>query len=196
MGLKIDMPLTLIRRPRAPHVLHGIIKDEVRYAYHELGAELVSRLLRDIADWDGQPDFKYRVEVGNKRWMVSVSYDKESDMGKIYMWVDEGTAEAGGKGSKYPIVAVNADALHFTTPNTPKTEPNVIGGMPGIVFSSGVATFQDIYRKKVMHPGIRPRNFTKTLREEYNSRTRVGGFRSVTEAAIKRGIRKIGKNAI
>lgn len=189
------MPLTLIRRPRSPRVLHDIIKEEVRTAYYTLGAEMIARLEKDIDDWAAKPDFQYRVEVGDKRWMVSIRYDKDTDIGRIYMWVDEGTAEAGGKGEKYPIVPVNAAALHFTVPNMPKTRANVVAGMPGIVWAHGHATIEDVYRKKVMHPGITPRNFTKSLRDEYKQREKVGGFRSVTEAAIKRGIRKIGKNA-
>lgn len=185
----------MIRRPRSPRVLHDIIKDEVRAEYKRLAEEMIQRLLKDIEDWDGQPEFTSRVEVGDKRWMTSISYDKESDMGKIYMWVDEGTAEAGGKGGKYPIVPVHAYALRFTVPNMPKTVPNVIGGMPGIVMAQGDVEAKTLYRQKVMHPGITPRNFTKSLREEYMKRERVGGFRSVTEAAIKRGTRKIGKYA-
>jgi hypothetical protein len=189
------MPLTLIRRPRSPRVLHDIIKDEVRAAYKQLGDEMIARLEKDIDEWAAKPDFQSRIEVGDKRWMVSVRYDKDTDIGTIYMWVDEGTAEAGGKGSKYPIVPVNAKALKFTVPNMPKTRPNVIAGIPGVVMAQGNATVMDVYSQKVMHPGITPRNFTKSLREEYMQREKVGGFRSVTEAAIKRGTRKIGKYA-
>lgn len=187
------MPLTLIRRPRSPNVLHGIIKDEVRDAYKDLGSKIVQRLLQDIESWNGQPEFKVRVEVGNKKWYIAVSYDSTEGIGEIYRWVDEGTGEAAGHGGKYPIVPMNADVLKFEIPNNPKTVPDVGGfGVFGIVLESGIVELGEVFAGKVMHPGIRPRNFTKSLKDDLKQRDRPGGFRSVTEAAIKRGKRQIG----
>jgi len=185
------MPLTLVRRPRSAKVQHGIIKEEVRKAYKKLAADTIATLKSDIDNWEHQPEFRSRVAVGDKLWYISVSYDTETESGKIYTWVDKGTGENAGRGGRYPIVPVEAMALSFYVPTPIKTTPGV-GGIPGKVLSSGIGSQEHIITKKVMHPGIRPRNFTKSLRTDLKQRAKIGGFRSVTEAAIKRGIHKIG----
>ncbi len=188
------MKFVLKRRPRSPKVQHEIVRAEVRAAYKKFCEDAVKRLKKDIASWEHQPTFRYKYAAGEKLWYVNVSYDSDSEAGQIYNWVDEGTGENAGKGGKYPIVPRNAKSLQFLLPNRPKSTPGV-SGIPGIVVSSGTMQRELIYAKKVMHPGIRPRNFVKSLRDDLNQREKVGGFRSVTEAAIKRGTRKLGKNA-
>lgn len=185
------MPMTLIRKPRSPRILHKIILDEVRPAYHELVDAIIKRLLADITDWSTQPEFKKTVNVGRKRWFISVRYDKTTEAGERYNWVDKGTGSRGG-GKPYDIYPVNADALHFTVPHMPKTVPTDFG-IPGTVLNQGDTSTSDVYTGAVLdHPGIWPRHFTDSIKEEYGTRSRIGGFRSVTEAAIKRGARKIG----
>jgi len=184
------MPMTLIRRPRSPRRLHKEILDEVRGAYQALAKDIMATLKNDVANWNEQPEFFSTVNVGTKRWFVSVRYNKETEIGQIYTWVDKGTGERGG-GQAYDIYPVNADALHFTVPHFPKTVATGFG-IPGIVVQHAEATVSDVYTQHVTHPGIEPRNFTSSVRDYYGTRTRPGGFRSVTEAAVKRGARKIG----
>lgn len=183
------MPLTLIRRPRSPRVLHNIILDEVRKAYNDLADEMMAWLRRDIESWSQQPTFMKTVNVGRQRWFISIRYDKTTKIGEIYGWVDRGTGERGG-GEAYDIFPVNADVLHFTVPNFPKTVATGFG--PGIVLQSLGGEVTDVFTDHVVHPGIEPRNFTQSMKDYYYERTRPGGFRSVTERSIKRGARKIG----
>ena len=187
------MPLKLIRRPRYARVLHKIIRDEVREEYNNMALDMIERLKSDIVEWEKKPKFTFTVQVGEKRWGIWIHVDRKSPIGKIYRWVDEGTGQAAGHGGKYPIVPVHADALAFGVPNQPKTEPSLVSlRLPAVVLSDyGKQT--TIYKKKVMHPGIRPRFFTQSLRDEMKAPTRRGGFRMRTEAAIKRAKRKIGK---
>lgn len=189
------MPMILIRRPRSPRVLREIVRNEVRAEYHKISDEVITQLEKDVSDWEGQPEFRKRVEVGVvKKWLLRVSVNIDDKIGKIFKWVDGGTATYKLR-DPYPIVPVNADALHFFTPNFPKTLPgptfrsrpltnlgNVVGSEQKEVFSQGV-----------MHPGIRPRNFTLSLQERFKGK-KSGSFHARTEAAIKRGLRKIGKH--
>jgi len=185
------MPMTLIRRPRSPRVLHGIILDEVRSAYNALADDIIDTLKHDIANWSLQPEFFKTVNVGRKLWFVSVRYDKDSHEGEVYGWVDVGTGERGG-GKPYDIFPVLADVLHFTVPHFPKTVATDFG-IPGIVLQYEEAGMEDVITGAVIdHPGIWPRNFTQSVRDYYGARNRIGGFRSVSEAAIKRGARRIG----
>lgn len=185
------MPLTLIRRPRSPKVLHDIIRTEVRAAYKDLGDEMIQTLKRDIAAWLEQPEFFKTVNVGMQRWFLAINWDRKTKIGEIYGWVDEGTGSRGG-GEAYDIFPLGDYPLRFTVPHFPKTVSTAFG--PGIVMESGsMAEVTDVVTGAVLdHPGIEPREFTQSLRDYYESRTRIGGFRSVTSAAIKRGCRKIG----
>ena len=186
------MPMTLIRRPRSPHILNAIVRDEVRDAYRKLCEDSIKTLKRDVARWEHKPSFRYKVACGMKLWYIAISHDSGSEAGTIYTYVDEGTGENAGHGGKYPIVPRNAKSLTFAVPTPTKTTPGV-AGIPGTVMLQGKGMSRELVSvKKVMHPGIRPRNFSKSLRDQLNNRTRPGSFRSVTEAAVKRGLRKIG----
>lgn len=188
------MPMTLVRRPRSAKRLHSIVRDEVRVSYKLLGDVAIKRLQLDIASWEDEPDFRAIVQVGTKQWRLRIAYDTTEMMGKIYKWVDEGTGERAG-GEAYEIFPKNADSLHFELPFEPKTVGSPLGGLdiPGIVLAPGLGEpVEDVFVKSVLHPGIEPRHFTESLREYLSSRTRPGGFRSTTEAAIKRAQRKMG----
>jgi len=185
------MPMTLIRRPRSPRRLHKEILDAVRGAYQALAKDIITTLENDIASWSEKPTFKSTVNVGTKRWFVSVRYDKTTRIGEIYGWVDKGTGERGG-GQAYDIFPKQADALRFTVPHQPKTVATDFG-IPGIVFQNAPTEFETVNVEAIYgHKGIAPRNFTQSIKDYYGARTRPGGFRSVTEAAVKRGARRIG----
>ena len=189
--------ITFVRKPRSGKVMHNIVKAEVRKKYAEIAAEMVSTLEADVEDWVNKPEFKSKVTMGDK-WKLEVRVNMRKKSGKIYKWVDEGTAENAGKGgSKYLIEPKKARRgrqakpyLVFGVPDFPKTIPPVSGGRPTKGGGKGDQTL--VRRKSVMHPGIRPRNFTKSLKDQYNG-TKSGSFHALTEAAIKRGIRQIGK---
>ena len=121
---------------------------------------------------------------------MSFGYDRREKIGRIYGWVDKGTATYIG-GSKYPIVPVRAKALKFPVPHMPKSLPGITGIGPSVVLSHGNAKQVDVLAKKVMHPGIRPRDFSKSMRRELAERDRPGSMKSVTDAAVKRAYRKI-----
>lgn len=150
----------------------------------------MARLSADVANWEHQPKFWCRRAVGWKKWWVAFGYDQRTKAGQIFGWVDEGTATYIGK-DKYPIVPKTKDALHFQVPHMPKTTPGIAGIGPAMVLQHGDVSRQDVFAQKVMHLGIRPRNLSKSLKRELSERTRPGGLRSVTDAAVKRGLRRL-----
>ena len=145
-----------------------------------------------MSDWEHRPRFWCRYAVGWKEWRVAFGFDGRTVAGRIYRWVDQGTGERhiSGMGHSYVIVPKNAKALHFFTPTPTKTTPGIRGIGPGIVMQYN-ATPEEVFTKKVVHPGIQPRDFSRTLRDMLNQRNRPGGFRSVTDAAVKRAMRKL-----
>lgn len=106
------------------------------------------------------------------------------------MMVDKGTATYVG-GTKYPIVPKIKSMLAFEYPTPVKTTPGIPGIGPGLVRMQGGVERGVVFTKKVMHSGIRPRHFQKSLLKTLNSRTRPGGLRSTTDAAVKRAWRRI-----
>jgi hypothetical protein len=151
---------------------------------------VIPRLEGDVAEWTVKPQFWCKYAVGWDKWWVKFGVDKRTKIGRIYEWVNEGTATYVG-GDPYPIVPVNAQVLAFKIPHYPKTLPGFAGVGPFVVLDQGTVEQTDVRTKKVMHRGIRPRYFTKSLKRELSERGRVGGFRSVTDAAVKRGFRKL-----
>lgn len=186
------MPMSLIRRPRAARMLQAEIVGEVTKAYDVLADNIIKTLQKDIASWEHQPVFSKTVRIRARRWAIEVRFDSESEEGKIYKWVDKGTGTWLPGGDYYDIFPVNADFLEFTIPEATKSVVTDFG-IPGVVLQSASSEPDFIKTDHVSHPGIKPRNFTKSLMDYYKSRTRIGGFRSITESAIKRGNRKIGK---
>jgi len=188
------MPLVLMTRVTSPERRKKIVQDEIRSSLNVFGREvIIPRLHNDVKDWEEKPTFKVEVAVDAGKWEIRAKVNRKNKIGKIYTWVDEGTAVRGGKSSQpYPIVPKKSNKsgrLWFMYPTVPiKTNPNpAIPGYP----SSDTPVLRN--PPAVMHPGIYPRNFTKTLAEELSKRT-TGGFRSIIEAAVKRAFRKIRKS--
>ena len=182
--------MKLLSKPKSPRRMHKHVLDTVEKAYQEtLGKTITDRLVNNyLGAWEEVPKFSVETTVNEKRWEIRVKVDKRSKIGKIFGWVDKGTASRGLKGGKpYSITPhKQGGKLSFVAPIMPKTFPSPpITGFP----RRGTPTLQ--VRDEVMHPGIYPRNFSKDLSDEMKDRKRVGGFRSVTEAAVKRAFRDI-----
>lgn len=177
------MPLELIRIPRSGKMRHKDIQDEVRKALNDLGDKSIKTLQDDVKEWNEKPEFTKKVSVVSKKWALSVKTSKSRKIGKIFDWVDKGTGSRGGH-KDYVIKPKRKNGmLRFSWPNNPKSLPNP--AIPGFPQTDPV---RGVRRKEVIHPGIYPRNFTKTLFDALKDRTKPGGFRSVVEAAIKRAI--------
>jgi hypothetical protein len=123
----------------------------------------VSVLKKDYAlttaTWSDKPKFEAIEAFSPDGPTVLVGTDS-----KIYGYADEGTGLYGKKHAKYRIPKLGntkAKRLVFYTPSTAKTRPNWIGSGPG---SKG--TVKNV-RRSVMHPGIKPRNFTAILQKKH-----------------------------
>lgn len=111
-----------------------------------------------IKTWVNKTTFRKLVAVRPGRWSFSILHTSQTKQGKIFDWVDKGTGSFAG-GTAYPINPKNAPLLRFTAPHSPKTLA------PGQSVPSGQKT--TVFTKQVMHPGIKPRGFTKELMSIY-----------------------------
>jgi hypothetical protein len=163
------------------------IRSEVARAYDTLAQAAVQTLKDEIATWSHQPNITHKIDVTKKQWTLTIIIDEKSEAGKIYKWVSEGTGERSGLPNRtaYTIRPKNAGALYFNLPATPAST-----GYNGEVAPSTTADPGEFVMQEVHMPGIYPRHLGKDLYDHLKSR-RPGSFRNVTEAAIKRGLRKL-----
>lgn len=177
------MPMKLIRHPQSAKRKHPAIKAEVERTYHTLGKTIVTELMQEIADWGDKPTLTYKVVISNKRWSLTIKNDLRTSGGKKYQWADLGTGERSGLPGRtaYDIRPKKAKMLKFVVPYNAKTPPSGPTNQlpPGTYLA-----------KKVTHPGIWPRKFMERKTNELKGR-KSGSFHAITEAAIKRGIRRI-----
>jgi hypothetical protein len=121
------------------------------------------------ATWRHKPRFVKVVSLMAPGPTLLVGTDDE-----IYGYVEEGTRP-------HIILPRRAKALRFKTGYKAKTRPGVIGSFPGgasgpVVFSQGV-----------LHPGTKPRDFSKKIQEK-----REKWFRRQMEAAMRNAVQKSG----
>jgi hypothetical protein len=118
--------------------------------------------------WKHKPDFEVDAKAeGDTTIRLDIGTDDD-----VFRWVDWGTRV--GKG-KYPIRPRHAKALRFMSGYSAKTIPEVFGSKQGGSFGDVV------HRRVVMHPGIKPRHFTKNI---FKLMMKEG--RSIMEYAMKK----------
>lgn len=178
--------LVITRKVRAKRRYHPLVQAEVEKGLTELSKTVKDKFEETVKDWNEKPEFKPKVEVTKKRWRLSMYVSKREKIGKIFGWVDKGTGSRGG-GQDYTIIPKKAKHLTFTVPHHPVTLPN-----PSIEGFPPTGDAKTIRAEIIVHPGIYPRNFTKTIMTWMKSKE-LGAFRSTIEAAAKRAFRKIEK---
>lgn len=140
--------------------------------------EVVAAHEEEVKDWDHKVQFGSMKRVNDKG--ISIFVYPKGDNKDIYFWVSAGTPA-------HDITPKNAPFLEFKWggpgSHKPKTFPY---GKP--LRLGGGQSPHHVKMLKVRHPGIEPRHFEKQIADEYYPR-----FRSVVEAAFKRGIRAAKK---
>jgi len=146
--------------------------ERLRYHAKKVAKEMREDYERTTATWQHKPEFKETVSTGKGLGGVAAEV---STTDKVYGYVDQGTGQAAGhRPDRYPIVPKRAKMLAFASIFSPKTKPKVLGSGPGM---RGPI---DTFRKKVMHPGIKPREFSKTIEKKWQPR-----FKAQMQAAMK-----------
>ncbi len=117
---------------------------------------------------------------GSERGMVTkieIGYDDE-----IYGYVDEGTGKAAGHGGLYPITPKKpGGVLAFPSKSTPRTKPGRLRSGYG---RKGKTI---VFAKKVMHPGIKPRDFSGQIKKKMEP-----VLEADMQTAMGRGAKKSG----
>ncbi len=81
----------------------------------------------------------------------------------------------------YPIVPKHGNAIAFPGQFVPKTFPGIINSGAG--FSGG----DTVLTKQVMHPGVEPRDFSKTIAENNKNNFKIFMEQAIRQAAKASG---------
>lgn len=184
------LDIKLVRHPRSLERMSPEIRSQIRDAYEKLAQATILKLHELISDWEHKPSFSYKVTVSKKRYTMYIKYDKRTLGGKRYAWIDKGTGSyrEDGTGSAYTIKAKKKKSLYYKLPSKfPKSM-----AADGTLAPSYTADPGIVQKKSVRHLGIKPRKLSRPIVEHLRSRT-PGSFHNETEAAIKRGLRQMGK---
>jgi len=151
------------------------MKREILTELNNIGSDMRDYYQDVTASWKTKTTFNVYLKVTPE--LISVYVDPKSD---IFRYVDEGTGQRAG-GSAYIIRPKRPGyPLRFRGGYNARTQP-VARYDVGDGTSSGnyVSTYE------VLHPGITPREFTKTAQENIKRR-----FKRDIENALRRGARR------
>lgn len=131
------------------------LQPALRAAAHEIGKLAEREMLRPTKFWHRKPKARHWTMVYVGKIEVLATVDDQ-----VYDWVNRGTR------GPYPIVPVHAKALRFYGPFKPKTTPGSLTGGRGSIGSDVVI------RRRVIHPGVRPRGFDALVHAVLKVQTR------------------------
>jgi hypothetical protein len=111
--------------------------------------------LRDAADFEKTTaTWEHDVEFGIKEQSTGFLVGPTGGATDIYGYVEHGTRA-------HQIVARRAKRLRFSPGGSAKTRPGFVGSTSGSA-GSGV-----VFRRMVMHPGTKPRGFSKLIKAKW-----------------------------
>jgi len=129
---------------------------EAMYAALYAAADQIARdiefdFIITTGTWKHPVKFERLVQVGPNRIEIFVGTDDP-----IYGYVDEGT-------EPHIILPKGKGMLAFPEGFVPKSQPNVLSSFKGGTFG------QTRFSKGVIHPGIKPRNFSKLILKKWKA---------------------------
>ena len=112
--------------------------------------------------WKKQPNWVTDISIGKDNVAI-LTYIEDAEARQIWNWINEGT-------KRHPITPVRANYLRFNSNFKSQSKPNMLRT------SRGYSGPPVAYRKAVMHPGIKARNWSieitklryKPFKEEMN----------------------------
>jgi hypothetical protein len=136
-------------------------------AVKELGKEADRYFRQTTKTWEHQPTFTTRVVSNASGTSVVTSTDD-----KIYGYLDLGTGKAGGwRADDYPIVPHGNYPLKFASGYQAKTRSAAARGNAVPIARNGGPFGAVVRARKVMHPGIKPRRFVRSIQQRMDKRS-------------------------
>lgn len=159
-----------VKQPIKPEILHKHIRARVIQELQVVGRAHVYEREQIVQDFKHKPEWGFDVQITAKELRLRIllknpdaSVSEDWTIADLWHALDEtGTGLYGPRHAKYPIVPKRAKALRFQAGRyMPKTLPG--GHFRG---SGKVQGGKTIFRQKVMHPGFKPRHFTRRINKD------------------------------
>lgn len=188
------MTFRLIRKPRlSSKAQYDEVRSLVRKNLLRFGDKIV-RIFGDIvANWSHEPKFRKIVRVSAKKIELVVLIKNRDEIlsakyggtiGKLWDWINEGTAE-GGDYTISPRSDNERGLLSFVhgpyIPKTRATRPPSFGG-------PGSRRGPTLDRLSTTHPGIAERDFTGHVFD-----TQLKSFNNTVDDGYRRGFKSVEK---
>jgi len=162
----------------------GVMTANMKAAAEKASIDMAKDMTKVTSGWsDGGLKFVGTVKSKRDSYLISaIPANPKSKRAQIWVFLDEGTGLWGPKRAKYPIEPKKKGGkLRFASGYKAGSKPNT-------VTTSSSASFGDtVYREKVMHPGIQPRNWTKLRLAKWKKK-----IVSYAEDGIKLAIKESG----
>ncbi len=153
-------------------------REEFEKTFKEIAPQIKKQYQKTTETWEHEkPTFKSDTSIMGAGPTLVVYPDGNKKGVEKWMWADEGTR-------RHKIRPRRKKKLSFRVGGAPKTRPNVVASFPG----RGGDQWRSA--KEVIHPGTKPRNWSKMLVKEWTPK-----FRRRIEEAIDIAIRKSGLGA-
>jgi len=153
------------------------IRDEIKKEAARIAKDMEKSMRADVATWKHKPKFQTTVKATTKK--IAIEILPTGPNAKIYNWVDKGTRRHDIP--KKP----GAKTLRFKWDGPGSYSPKTLPGRSG-----STKAYQGggiVYRKKVVHPGTKPRYFSKNV-----IRTWAAQIPRRLQEAINKGIKLSG----
>jgi hypothetical protein len=160
-------------------------REAIRAANGQFARQMSKQVKRHyestVAGWNRKPRFYDTTTVDGNTSGFTVG---TNDL--IYAGVDTGTGKWGTRKRSYIIRAKNGKFLRFRQSYTPASKPNSgTGNIGSIVGGKASRSGKWVYAKKVRHPGIKPRYFSRRIQRWVNTYGEEF-YRRLVFGAIKR----------
>lgn len=150
MDLKVILPKISLKPKK--------FEDDIKKRYKRLQQQVRRDLQKTISTWDEKPDVSVKRIQTPDGFIFRTFVDSE-----IWHYIDKGTDPYEIR----PKPDNPTGKLWFKVPSSPKSQPGLLKSGRGGLLSDSKLVAVD----KVDHPGIRPRNWTKIIKERYREKS-------------------------
>ena len=161
MGTKMSLSLEAIL-PSSKFPDATVWLAALRRAVDKSQSDVLNDLRNVTATWEHTPRWRTRFREDSGELIMEISTTD-----KAFIFLDQGTGSYGEGGGAYPIRPKDlAGFLKFKSGYTAKTTPGVLSSGAGGRYGD------DIFRKEVMHPGIKPRGWLELIKTKSDPKFR------------------------
>lgn len=171
----------IIKRPPPANVMKQVIQQEISKQLQSVGRQHVNERARIVANFDTEIKFGYRISTTEKQVTLSVVVENSDDNVSETWTVGDLWRALDSKGTQaHDITPKDANGVlvfNWGGPGSYDAKTKPIARFGG---SGEVRDGQKTVRKRVRHPGFKPRKFTETINKR---------LRRQFDQAIDRGVR-------